>query len=808
MKISYNWLKEYLNFDLSPKKIGEVLTDCGLEVEEIKVFESIPGGLEGIVIGQVKECLMHPDADKLFVTKVDVGENELLQIVCGAPNVKIGQKVAIALVGCTLNHIDGAKQTINKTKIRGIESCGMICAENELGLGNNHDGILVLNHDAKVGVKASNYFNIEKDFIFEIGLTPNRGDANSHIGVARDLYAALNISGKSAVKFTKPDISNFRIDNTNLTIMVEVLDQKACKRYSGITISNVIIRDSPTWLKNKLNAIGVRSINNIVDVTNYLLHEFGQPLHAFDADKIKGGKVVVRHEVQSTLFKTLDGNEIKLNKDDLIICDAIGGMCVAGVYGGYKSGISKNTKNIFLESASFNPVSIRKTSTFHNLRTEAALHFEKGCDPSITVDVLKRAAILIKEISDGEISSEIVDVYPNIIEGFRLTVYFDRINKLSGFSIEKEMIKKILEYLEIKIENEYSDRLDILVPPFKNEVTREADIVEEVLRIYGYNNIELASELSSEYLSKVNYNHFYFNQFEAAKLLSANGFHEIICNSLTNLSDLQEYFDPLNNVDVINSKSADLNTLRRSLITSGLETISYNIKRKQSNLKFFEFGKIYSKVDSNYNEHRMLSLFLTGNLNEENWSSKEKGVDIYNLFSIIKKLLVKCNVEYFRREFNSKLFSYCIELTDVKNKSIGVVGLLNEHITCHFDIKKEVFYAELNWDYILSLEKSYNTFEEISKFPEVRRDLSLVIDKGVSYEELKNLVLDYSNKLITKVNIFDIYEHPSLGENKKSYSLTFILQSKERTLTNEEIDDVMNKLITDFKSELGAIIRI
>ena len=503
MVISYNWLKQYLDFNLSPKEIGEVLTDCGLEVEEIRPFESVPGGLKGILVGEVKECIKHPDAVRLSVAKVDIGESDLLQIVCGAANVHVGQKVAVALVGAVLYPAKGENFTVKKTKIRGLESEGMICAEDELGLGNSHDGIIEISPEARTGSKASDYFNIEKDFIFEIGLTPNRGDANSHIGVARDLYAALNVSAKAQVKFTKPDLSDFKTDNINRTISVEVLDQKACPRYSGITISNLSIKDSPPWLKNKLNAIGVRSINNVVDITNYLLHEYGQPLHAFDADKIRGGKIMVRHEVQDSLFKTLDGNNIKLNAEDLIICDAVGGMCIAGVYGGFESGISENTRNIFLESAYFNPVSIRKTSTFHNLRTEAAIHFEKACDPNITVDVLKRAATLIKEIAGGEISSEIIDVYPQPIEGFRFPVFYNRIIQLAGFPIQKETIKRILEYLEIKIESEDDEKLDILVPAFKSEVTREADIVEEVLRIYGYNNIELSNELSAEYLAKV-----------------------------------------------------------------------------------------------------------------------------------------------------------------------------------------------------------------------------------------------------------------------------------------------------------------
>lgn len=802
MKISYNWLKTYLNFNLPPREIGEALTDCGLEVEEIKPF-----GLEGIVIGEVKECSKHPDAEKLFVTKIDAGDAELLQIVCGASNVQTGQKVAVALPGSILYPENGEKLAIKKTTIRGIESFGMICAEDELGLGKGHEGILILDSEAKVGTKASDYFNIEKDFIYEIGLTPNRGDANSHIGVARDLYAALNINGKEKVKLTKPDVSNFKIDNNNRIISVEVLDKEACPRYSGITISNLTIKESPVWLKNKLKTIGVRSINNVVDITNYILHEYGQPLHAFDADKIRGGKIVVRHEPQNSLFKTLDGNNIKLNAGDLIICDAAGGMCIAGVYGGYDSGISESTRNIFLESAYFNPVFIRKTSTYHNLRTEAALHFEKNCDPNITVDALKRAAILIKELAEGVISSEIVDIYPQPMEGTRITINYDRIIRLAGFTIEKKTIKSILEYLEIKIEKESNDKLEILVPAFKSEVTREADIAEEVLRIYGYNNIELSEELSSEHLSKIDYDHFYFQQFEAAKLLSANGFQEIICNSLTSLSALQDYFNPLNNVEVINSKSADLDTLRRSLITSGLETISHNNKRKQCNLKLFEFGKIYSKTDSAYDEVRMLGLFTTGNINEESWYSKNENADIFQLLGIVKKILTKFKVSYCKKEIDSNMFNYCMQLIDTNNNSLGVVGLLNDDIGSKYDIKKEIFYAELNWEYIVALEKWHNFYKEISKFPEVRRDLSLVIDRKVTYTELEKLVFEQASKLIRKINVFDIYEHESLGENKKSYSLSFILQSDEKTLTEDEIGSIMEKITNNFESKLGAFIR-
>lgn len=807
MKISYNWLKQYLDFNLSPKEIGEVLTNCGLEVEEIKEFETVPGGLKGVVIGEVKECSKHPDADKLFVTKVDVGETDPLQIVCGASNVEVGQKVAVALAGSTLHPNKGEKLTVKKTKMRGIESCGMICAEDELGLGTSHEGIMILGSEAMVGTKASDYFNIENDSVFEIGLTPNRGDANSHLGVARDLYAALNISGKAPVKFTKPDLSSFAIANTSRVIPVEVLDHEACPRYSGITISNLVIKESPTWLKNRLKAIGVRPISNVVDITNYVLHEYGQPLHAFDADKILGKKIVVRHEPQDCLFKTLDGNNIKLNSNDLIICDATGGMCIAGVYGGYESGITENTKNIFLESAYFSPVSIRKTSTFHNLRTEAALHFEKACDPDITVAALKRAAILIKELAGGQISSEIVDVYPKTIEGAKLTVSYARIVLLAGFPIEKEIIKNILEYLEIKIESENENELEIRVPAFKNDVTREADIVEEILRIYGYNNIELAEELSADYLAKVDYSQFYFQQFEAEKLLSANGFQGIICNSLTNLSSLQDYFDPSGNVQVINSKSVGLDTLRRSLMTSGLETIAHNHNHRQLNLKFFEFGKIYAKVGDAYVESRMLSLLATGNISEQSWNSGNKATDIFHLLSVIKKLLSKFKIAYVKRETANKLFRYGLDLFDTSNNLLGVLGVLNDDITGQYEIKKEVVFAELNWEYIASVDKPHNFYEEISRFPEVRRDLSVIIDKEITYSELERLVLT-NDKLIKKINVFDKYEdEEKLGENKKSYSLSFTLQSDESTLTEDEISRVMENIISVFESKLGAVIR-
>ena len=808
MKISYNWLKQYVDFNLSPKDLGEVLTGVGLEVEDIIPYETVQGGLEGVVVGEVKECSKHPDADKLSVTKVDVGTGELLQIVCGAPNVAAGQKVLVALVGSTLYPTSGDKLQIKKAKIRGVESFGMICAEDELGLGTSHAGILILDPSTPVGLKAAEHFKIEKDFTLEIGLTPNRADANSHIGVARDLVTALNVAYKSKVNFVKPDLSKFEtLATTNQkTISVEVVNKDACPRYSGITISGITVAESPDWLKNKLKAIGVRPINNIVDITNYVLHEYGQPLHAFDADKIRGNKVIVKKLAEGTTFKTLDEKEIKLNADDLMICDADGGMCIAGVFGGIDSGVTEATTSIFLESAYFAPTGIRKTATRHGLRTDAATHYEKGCDPNITVDALKRAAILICEISGGKISSEIADLYPAPIDGWRFTVSYERILRLAGFSIPVETINEILQRLEINYEDDGAV-LHLHVPAFKTDVKREADIVEEIIRIYGYNSFTIPTTVKSSlaYSPAVNSPK---TENVIAEMLSGAGFNEIWTNSVTQSKFEEDELLKHQQVKLLNSQTAELDSLRTSMLYSGLEVIAYNNNRKATNLRFYEFGKTYTKVEGKYIENRHLTLFLSGKTADDNWLEKGTPFSFYSLKSVVMNVLHKLGHKQFEITITENSpFAFSLSL---KNEGIEVakLGSVSKPILSKFDIKNEVFFADLNWDYLL--EKSpFNKvqFSELPKFPSVKRDLAMVLNEEVQFEAVEKIAAAESKKLLQEVSLFDVYKGDKIEKGKKSYAVSFIFQHPDKTLTDQEIEKLMNRLMGKYESELGAVIR-
>jgi len=808
MKISYNWLKQYVDFNLSPKDLGEVLTGVGLEVEDIIPYETVQGGLEGVVVGEVKECSKHPDADKLSVTKVDVGTGELLQIVCGAPNVAAGQKVLVALVGSTLYPTSGDKLQIKKAKIRGVESFGMICAEDELGLGTSHAGILILAPPTPVGLKAAEHFKIEKDFTLEIGLTPNRADANSHIGVARDLATALNVAYKSKVNFVKPDLSKFEtLATTNQkNISVEVVNKDACPRYSGITISGITVAESPDWLKNKLKAIGVRPINNIVDITNYVLHEYGQPLHAFDADKIRGNKVIVKKLAEGTTFKTLDEKEIKLNADDLMICDADGGMCIAGVFGGIDSGVTEATTSIFLESAYFAPTGIRTTATRHGLRTDAATHYEKGCDPNITVDALKRAAILICEISGGKISSEIADLYPAPIDGWRFTVSYERILRLAGFSIPVETINEILQRLEINYEDDGAV-LHLHVPAFKTDVKREADIVEEIIRIYGYNSFTIPTTVKSSlaYSPAVNSPK---TENVIAEMLSGSGFNEIWTNSVTQSKFEEDELLKHQQVKLLNSQTAELDSLRTSMLYSGLEVIAYNNNRKATNLRFYEFGKTYTKVEDKYIENRHLTLFLSGKTVDDNWLEKGTAFSFYSLKSIVMNVLHKLGHKQFEITITENTpFVFSLSL---KNEGIEVarLGSISKPILNKFDIKNEVFFADLNWDYLL--EKSpFNKveFSELPKFPSVKRDLAMVLKEEVQFEAVEKIAAAESKKLLQEVSLFDVYKGDKIEKGKKSYAVSFIFQHPDKTLTDQEIEKLMNRLMGKYESELGAVIR-
>lgn len=806
MKISYNWLKNYVDFNLTPNDLGEVLTGVGLEVEDIIPFETIQGGLDGVVIGEVKECAKHPDADKLSVTKVDAGTGELLQIVCGAPNVATGQKVVVALVGSTLYPSAGEKLQIKKAKIRGVESFGMICAEDEIGLSESHAGIMVLDSAAVVGTKAAEYFKVEKDFVLEIGLTPNRGDANSHIGVARDIAAALNVAYQSKVNFTKPDVSKFKASNAK-KIEVEVKDTEACPRYSGLTISNITVKDSPDWLKNKLKAIGVRSVNNVVDVTNYVLHEYGQPLHAFDADKIRGGKVVVKKASEGTVFKTLDEKEVKLGADDLTICDAEGAMCIAGVFGGFESGVSSSTKNIFLESACFSSTSVRKTATRLNLRTDAATHFEKGTDPNITVEALKRAALLITEICGGEVSSDIIDIYPNKIEGWRFAVSFDRMIRLAGFSIPKETVGKILEHLEIKVEKEDGDEWHLLVPAFKTEVKREADVVEEIIRILGYNSFTLPKHLKSSLplTPKVD-----GQQTEniVADILCGAGFHEIWTNSVTQSKFEEDEALQQQQIKLLNSQTAELDSLRTSMLYSALEVVAHNQNRKATDLRLFEFGSTYNKTGAGYTQTRHLSLLLTGKSAEDNWLAKGTSFSFYHLKSFVLNVLHRLGHHHFETETaEQNPFAFSLKLK-IEGVEIANIGSVSKNVLSKFDIKSEVFFANLNWDYLLDKSQFAKTsFHELPKFPAVRRDLAMVVNEDLQFAAIEKIAHAESKKLLQEVSLFDVYKGDKMEKGKKSYAVSFVFQHAEKTLTDAEVEKTMSRLMNKYESELGAVIR-
>jgi len=821
MKISYNWLKEYVKTDLSAEEVGILLTDCGLEVEGIEKFETIKGGLKGIVIGEVKSKEKHPDADKLNLTTVDVGTGTLLNIVCGAANVEAGQKVVIATIGAMLYPTTGEPFEIKKAKIRGQNSEGMICAEDEIGLGASHAGIMVLDASAKIGTPAAEYFSrrdgfpeLKSDEVFEIGLTPNRADAASHVGVARDLVALLNAKENAMThSLSLPDERLFRVDETTSNIEVVVEDAIACPRYSGLSISGIKVTDSPDWLKNRLKAIGLRPINNIVDATNYVLHELGQPMHAFDADKIEGGKVIVKMLPDKSKFKTLDETERELSSEDLMICNTEGGMCIAGVFGGINSGVTSTTKNIFLESAYFNAASIRKSSKRHGLKTDASFRYERGTDPNITVYALKRAAILIKEIAGGKISSEVIDVYPTPIENFKVPFSFEKCEQLIGKKIDLELVKIIITSLGIEIEHEGNDALLLSVPPFKVDVTREQDVIEEVLRIYGYNNIEIPTVLNSS-LSFAEKPDKEKIQNVVSELLTNNGFSEIMCLSLTKgeyaskLSSLSED----RNVTMMNPLSSDLNVLRQTLLFSGLETIAYNQNRKNADLKLYEFGKTYIAVigeATKYIETKHLSVFITGRKQEESWNASNDGMNFYTLKGIVKNIIERLGIKDVKlAELNSDLFSQGLAFNWNK-KLLVEFGEISKPISSKvMDIKMPVYYADFNWDLVLeAIKKTSTMYSEVSKFPEVRRDLALLIDTAVQFEQLEQLAYQAEKSMLKDVNLFDVYQGDKLPSGKKSYALSFILQDESATLTDKQIEKIMEKLMKTYQEKVGAEIR-
>jgi phenylalanyl-tRNA synthetase beta chain len=818
MKISYNWLKQYLNIDTDPQKLSEILTGCGLEVEALEEYSSIKGGLKGCIIGEVKTKIKHPDADKLSLTTVDIGGKDLLNIVCGAPNVEAGQKVVVATIGTTLFSAKG-ELSLQKTKIRGQVSEGMICAEDELGIGDSHAGIMVLDVSAKVGTPASEYFKIENDWVFEIGLTPNRADATSHIGVARDVAAVLSLPEGKSVSYKLPDISRFKVDDTHLEIKVAIDDIAACPRYAGITVSDISVKESPAWLQNRLKSIGLRPINNIVDITNFVLYETGQPLHAFDTEQIAGEIITVKKLSEGTKFITLDEAERTLTANDLMICNGKEGMCIAGVFGGIKSGVTEKTKNVFIESAYFDPVHVRKTSKYHGLKTDASFRFERGVDPNMVIFALKRAALMMKEIAGGKISSEIVDIYPKPIENFKVSIKFENINKLIGKTIDKKTIKNILSSLGISVISENNDGMELSVPPFKVDVQREADVTEEILRIFGYNNIE-EPEAFHISPSKAPYPDKEKLQNKISDFLSSNGFFEILNNSLTNEKyiDGLKSFNPENNVVIMNSLSNELGVMRQSMLFGGLESVSYNHNRKNFNLKFYEFGKVYKyNTDvketelKKFEEKEQLAIFLTGNYETENWNfGKGKAVDFYYLKAFVNNIFKYIGInsrELTIKEISGELINEGFEYSFHKN-SIASFGKLSKNILKKFDVRQDVFFAEIDWEQLISLSKrNIVQFSDIPKFPEVRRDLALVISIDVKFSQIEELAFKAASGSLKEVNLFDIYTDDKLGSDKKSYAVSFIIQDKEKTLTDAETDAIMNKLIRVFSEKLNAKLR-
>ena len=799
MKISYNWLKEFITTDKTPEQLSQILTGIGLEVESLDKVQAIPGGLEGLVIGYVKQAGQHPNADRLRVTKVDVGGPEELQIVCGAPNVAAGQKVVVATAGTTVYPTQGEPFTINKSKIRGEVSEGMICSEDEIGLGESHAGIMELDADAQVGTLVKDYFQLNDDYLFEIGLTPNRADATSHLGTARDIAAFL----KS--KLNRPDVSAFKVDSEDLVIPVEVENQQACRRYSSVTVSGVKVTESPKWLKEKLAVIGVRAINNIVDVTNYVLHELGQPLHAFDTAAITGGKVVVKTGLHGTKFTTLDNAERTLDADDLMICNADAPMCIAGVFGGADSGVTESTINVFLESACFNPVSIRKTSKRHGLKTDASFRFERGADPDITVYALKRAALLIQEVAGGTISSQVSDLYPNPAEPFAVDLTYRNTLRLIGADIPHEEIKAIIKALDIEIVNETAEGLSLRVPPYRVDVTREVDVIEEVLRIYGYNNIAIPTQIrASLNTAKRPEKDTIYNAI--ADMLSANGFNELLCNSLTS-SNYAASLDQA--VKILNPLSSDLDIMRQTLLYSGLEAIAYNQNRRSADLKLYEFGKIYSYSNNEYQEQNRISVFITGAGQPEQWNQKASPVTFYQLKAIVDGLLSRLNItEYSVDEVLNHELSYGLQYQHRGGKALVEFGAVAPAALKLADVSQEVFYASFNFDLLLQLvSRNVITYKEVSKFPAVRRDLSMLVDTPVTFEQLKQIARKTERKLLKEINVFDVYQGDKLPAGKKSYALSFILQDEEKTLTDKTIDGVMQKLIYNLGKEAGAEIR-
>ncbi|WP_127130942.1 phenylalanine--tRNA ligase subunit beta [Pseudoflavitalea rhizosphaerae] len=813
MTISYNWLHEYLPATIEPERLSKILTSVGLEVESLEKYESLKGGLQGLVIGEVLTCEKHPNADKLSVTTVNTGSGEPLQIVCGAPNVAAGQKVIVAPVGATIYPTGHDPITMKVAKIRGVESHGMICAEDEIGLSDNHAGILVLPADAKTGMPAANYFQLYTDWIYEIGITPNHMDAMSHIGVARDVCAYMSHHDKKDFRVKSPSVNAFKADNTSLPITVEIENNEACQRYSGVSISNITVKESPQWLQDKLRAVGLRPINNIVDITNFVLHETGQPLHAFDAVAITGNKVIVKNLPEGTPFITLDEKERKLSAEDLMICNGAGeGMCIAGVFGGIKSGVKETTTNIFLESAWFNPSDIRKTSFRHGLRTDAAVRFEKNIDISNTVNALKRAALLIRELAGGEISSELVDLYPQPKEKAAVQLKYHFLRKLSGKSYHFDSVKKILASLGFEVIKEGMDDLWIAAPYWKPDITLQADVVEEIMRIDGLDNIEIPAAITlSPSVEADRYKYLY--KEKASNYLASVGFNEIFTNSITNAA----YFDEAdlgNAVKLLNNLSAVHNIMRPSMLETGLEAILHNLNRKNQDLRFFEFGKTYSTSGSGkYEEHEHLCVYITGNVEEQSWKSKAVAADLYHLKGIVARILQLCGiskVNWKAAEDNTAAKGKLVNALQVLigQDVIAELGMVSNTELKRFDIKQAVFYADFDWEQMLKfMAKQDLKVKELAKQLPVYRDLAMIVPKALAYAEVENAVKKAKLDKLQRIQLFDVFESEKIGSDKKSLAISFTFLDEEKTLTDKEIDGMMNKIMDALEKDLKAEIR-
>ena len=819
MNISYNWLKQYINIDITPDELSKALTSIGLEVGGVEEVQTVKGGLEGLVIGEVLTCVEHENSDHLHVTTVNIGADEPSKIVCGAPNVAAGQKVVVATVGTKLYSGDESF-TIKRSKIRGVESMGMICAEDEIGIGASHDGIIVLPPDAVVGTLAKDYYEIKSDYLLEVDITPNRIDAASHFGVARDLAAFFALKDKT-VKLQKPSVDAFAVQNTKLTIPVTVENTDACPRYSALTISGVKVTESPDWLKNRLLIIGLRPINNIVDVTNFVLHELGQPLHAFDADKIVGAEVRVKCLPEGTPFVSLDGMERKLNAADLMICNAKAPMCIGGVFGGFESGVTESTQNVFLESAYFNPVSIRKTAKRHGLNTDASFRYERGCDPTNTIYVLKRCALLIQEVAGGEISSEIVDVYPQEIKPFVVNLSNRKINSLIGKEIGTENIELILSALEMKILSKNDEGYVLEVPAYRVDVQRDVDVIEDILRIYGYNNVEIGETLKStlSYSSKPD---SYRLQYMISEQLTAQGFNEILNNSLTKSAYYNNLtsFPAAHSVKIINALSSDLSVMRQTLLFGGLDNIVRNVNRKNSDLKFYEFGNCYYYNEENkkegetlaaYSEDFHLGIWITGNKHSQSWAAKDEKSSIFELKAYVENILRRLGIKLNNLvvgEYSDDLLSEALTVYSKAGRKLAVYGIVHPNIRKMMDLDVEVYYSDINWNSIVAeLKRHKIQYSEVSKFPEVKRDLALLLDKNIAFAEIEKIAFETERKLLKKVYLFDVYEGKNLEAGKKSYAVSFILHDETKTMTDSQIDSIMKKLQSNFENKLQAKLR-